>query len=251
MYGRLGRVGLLVLDSDLTIEPDLRRILPEGIETHVARVVYPRRVTEQNMAMAADGAVAAVGQLLPVRPSVVAWACTSGSFFAGRTGNAALNERLAQAAGVPATTASTALVAALAELGIRCPAVGTPYSPQINARLDAFLGECGVRPVTIRGFHDTELDDYALQDVEEDEIACFAAELAATDCDAVVLSCTGLPTARIVTALERSTGKPVITSNLALLWHCFRLAGLPLMPTVDCLLFDTLRTAEGNDHAAI
>lgn len=240
MYGRLGRIGLLVLDSDLTVEPDLRRILPEGIETHTARVTYPRRVTERNMAIAADGAIAAVGQLLPVRPSVIAWACTSGSFFAGQAGNRALTARLAQAAGVPATTASTALIAALEDLGIRKPAVGTPYSPAINARLEAFLRECGIRPSVLRGFHAGELDDYALQEVEEDQIVCFAAGLAETDCDAVVLSCTGLPTARIATAFERSTGKPLLTSNLVLLWHCFRLAGFPVAPNIDSILMGRL-----------
>lgn len=242
MYGRLGRIGLLVLDSDLTIEPDLRRILPEGIETHAARVIYPRRVTAENMEVAANGAVTAVEQLLPIRPSVIAWACTSGSFYAGKAGNTRLNERLTAAAGIPATTASSALSAALDELGIRHPAVGSAYSPTVNKRLEAYLRECGTAPVVVRGIHDGELGDYELQDVEEDQVSRFAEDLAKNDCDAVILSCTGLPTARIVTELERTLGKPVITSNLALLWHCFKLAGFQSVPTMDCRLFQTLHT---------
>ncbi|QPC95478.1 aspartate/glutamate racemase family protein [Mesorhizobium sp. INR15] len=240
MYGRQGRIGLLVLDSDLTIEPDLRRILPEGVETHAARVVYPRRVTAENMAISADGAVAAVEQLMPIRPSVIAWACTSGSFYAGKAGNVELNRRLTEAAGIPATTASTALAAAVTELGITRPAVGSAYSPAINERLAAYLRECGADPVAVRGIHAGELDDYELQDVEEEDISRFAEGLARTDCDGVILSCTGLPTARIVTELERKIRKPVITSNLALLWHCFRLAGFTAVPTMDCRLFQTL-----------
>jgi maleate cis-trans isomerase len=55
MYGRKGRIGLIVLDSDLTIEPDLRRLLPEGVELHTARVVYPRRVTKESLAIASEG----------------------------------------------------------------------------------------------------------------------------------------------------------------------------------------------------
>jgi len=251
MYGRLGRIGLLVLDSDLTIEPDLRRILPEGIETHAARVIYPRRVTPENMEIAANGAVAAVEQLLPIRPSVIAWACTSGSFYAGKAGNVRLNDRLTAAAGVPATTASSALAAALEELGIRRPAVGSAYSPAVNKRLEAYLRECGAAPVEVRGIHQGELDDYELQDVEEDQISRFAQDLARSDCDAVILSCTGLPTARIVTELERSINKPVITSNLALLWHCFKLARLPAVPTMDCRLFRTLQTERTAENAIV
>lgn len=250
MYGRLGRIGLLVLDSDLTIEPDLRRILPEGIETHAARVVYPRRVTAENMEIAANGAIAAVEQLLPVRPSVIAWACTSGSFYAGKAGNARLNDRLTDAAGMPATTASSALAAAMAELGIKRPAVGSAYSPAVNERLTAYLRECGMEPAAMRGIHQGELDDYELQDVEEEQVANFAQGLARTDCDAVILSCTGLPTIRIVSELERAIGKPVITSNLALLWHCFKLAGFAARPTLDCRLFRTLNANRIADHAS-
>lgn len=249
MYGRLGRIGLLVLDSDLTIEPDLRRILPEGIETHAARVIYPRRVTPENMEIAANGAIAAVEQLLPIRPSVIAWACTSGSFYGGKAGNARLNDRLSAAAGLPATTASSALAAAMAELGIRRPAVGSAYSPAVNERLIGFLRECGAQPVAMRGIHQGELDDYELQNVEEEQVARFAEGLAQTDCDAVILSCTGLPTIRIVSELERAIGKPVITSNLALFWHCFRLARFAARPTLDCRLFRTLHMSKVADHA--
>ena len=249
MYGRLGRIGLLVLDSDLTIEPDLRRILPEGIETHAARVIYPRRVTAENMEIAANGAIAAVEQLLPIRPSVIAWACTSGSFYAGKAGNSRLNDRLTAAAGIPATTASTALAAAMAELGVKRPAIGSAYSPAVNERLVSYLRECGADPVAMRGIHQGELDDYELQDVEEEQISHFARDLATTNCDAVILSCTGLPTVRIVTELERAIGKPVITSNLALFWHCFRLARFAAVPALDCHLFRTLQTIRIADNA--
>lgn len=250
MYGRKGRIGLLVLDSDLTIEPDLRRVLPEGIETHAARVIYPRRVTAENLEIAANGAVSAVEQLLPVRPSVIAWACTSGSFYGGKAGNARLNARLAEAAGIPVTTASTALAAALAELGIKRPAVGSAYSPAVNERLALYLRECGMEPAAMRGIHQGELDDYELQDVEEEQVADFARDLARTDCDAVVLSCTGLPTMRIVNKLESAIGRPVITSNLAVLWHCFKLAGFTMRPELDCQLFRTLPMNRSTGHAA-
>jgi maleate isomerase len=242
MYGLNGRLGLIVLDSDLTIEPDLRRVLPEGVEVHAARVVYPRRVTSENLAIASERAVAAVEQLLPIRPSAIAWACTSGSFCGGRAGNEQLIARLQEAAGeVPVTTASAALVAALSALGVKHPAVGSPYSLAVNERLRRFLGEYDVSPVELRSLHDGELDDYALQDVDDDRLADFIRQLGHTGCDGIVISCTGLATANLAPALERELGRPILTSNLAIAWHCWKLGGIERSPTIDCQLFRTLR----------
>lgn len=241
MYGRAGRIGLIVLDSDLTIEPDLRRILPEDVELHTARVVYPRRVTLENLSIASDRAVDTVEQLLPIRPSAIAWACTSGSFSWGRAGNERLVARLQEAAGtIPATTASSAIVAAFAELGLKRPAVGSPYSAQVNERLRVFLAEHGVDPVEIRSLHASELDDYTLQDIDGDRLADFIRGLAKAGGDSVVVSCTGLATAGIVPALEQELGIPILTSNLAITWHCWKLGGIGPLPAADCQLFRTL-----------
>ncbi|MFK8251831.1 maleate cis-trans isomerase family protein [Ancylobacter terrae] len=243
MYGRKGRIGLIVLDADLTIEPDLRRLLPEGVEIHTARVIYPRRVTVENLAIAADRAVACVEELLPIRPVAIAWACTSGSFSEGKAGNERLIARLKAAAGdVPVTTASAALAAALGTLGITRPAVGSPYSATINQRLHAFLGEHGIAPVDVRSLYAGEVDDYALQDIEPDHLADFIRGLAAAGGDGVVMSCTGVPTSQLVPRLEPEIGRPILTSNLAIAWHCWKLGGIEPLPTVDCRLFRTLAT---------
>lgn len=244
MYGRNGRIGLAVLDSDLTIEPDLRRVMPEGTEIHAARVSYPQRVTPENMALAAERAVLAAEQLLPIRPAAIAWACTSGSFYEGRAGNDGLLARLGAACGsVPVTTASQALVEALKALGVERPMVGSPYSAAINGRLTAFLAEHGFAPAGIAQLHAQDLGDYELQDVDEDLLAAFIERLAESESDAVVLSCTGLATSSLAPRMERRIGKPVITSNLAILWHCWRLGGLTGRPAVEGRLFETLDPA--------
>jgi maleate isomerase len=248
MYGLEGRLGLIVLDSDLTIEPDLRRVLPEGVEIHAARVVYPRRVTPENLAIASERAVAAVEQLLPIRPSAIAWACTSGSFSGGRSGNEQLVARLQAAAGtIPVTTASAALVAALQALGVKQPSVGSPYSAAVNERLRHFFAEYDVRPLAVRSLHSGELDDFALQDVDDDRLADFIRELGEAGGDGIVLSCTGLATARLVPALERELRRPILTSNLAIAWQCWRLGGIAPLPTIECRLFETLQ-ANQNAH---
>jgi maleate isomerase len=123
--------------------------------------------------------------------------------------------------------------------------VGSPYSAAINERLCGFLDDHGLTPWGVRGLHGGELDDYALQDVEEDRLGAFIEELARTGGDAVVVSCTGLATANLAPRLEPKLGKPIVTSNLAILWHCWKLAGIAVAPLADCQLFRTLNTPKG------
>jgi maleate cis-trans isomerase len=160
-----------------------------------------------------------------VQPKSIAWACTSGSFFDGKQGNDRLLGKLAEmAGGVPVTTASGAVVAAMKALGVNRPAVGTPYSPDVNALLFRFLQQSGFDPFPVASYFGKLVDDITLQSVEEEEVAAFARAIDRPDADSVVISCTGLPTARIAAALEEELGKPVVTSNLAILWHGMRLA---------------------------
>ena len=46
------------------------------------------------------------------------------------------------------------------------------------------------------------------------------------DADAVVLSCTDLPTLPLIAALEADLGKPVVTSCQATVWQVLRAAGV-------------------------
>jgi maleate isomerase len=44
--------------------------------------------------------------------------------------------------------------------------------------------------------------------------------------DGVFVSCTSLEVAPIAREVEAATGKPLLSSNLAMAWHCLRLAGI-------------------------
>jgi maleate cis-trans isomerase len=227
MYGKRGRIGLIVLDSDLCIEADLRRVLPDGVEIHAARVRYPHEVTAAAMEEATSHLGEAVQSLLPIAPKAVVWACTSGSFMTGRAGNEALLAQLAASAqNVPVATASSAVVAALKALRVKRPAVGTPYAPPVNAALERFLREHGLDPLPVTGYFEDLVDDFKLQSIEPEDVARFARRIDRSEADAILLSCTGMPTSSIVRALEDELGKPVISSNLAILWFASEIGGI-------------------------
>jgi maleate isomerase len=238
MYGEAGRIGLAVLDIDLTIEPDLRRLLPAGVEIHASRVAYPHEVTPEALELASQGIGQAIKSLIPLEPRSLVWACTSGSFFRGRSGHDGLLGDLKRAAnGLPVTTASGAVVAALQALGVKRPAVGTPYSPEINALLFRFLEDFGLNPFPVESYFGKSVDDITLQSLSDKQIADFVKRVDRPDADAVLISCTGLATVTLVPQLETLLNKPIITSNLAILWHAMKIGNIKVSPNSLARLF--------------
>lgn len=220
------RVGVALLNSDLVLEPELHRVMPTSIATYVARVPYPERVTIESLDEATSNLSAAIEQLVPIRPQLVAWACTSGSFFRGPAFNSELEGRMTRAAGVPSITASSAVLEALRSIGARSVAVLTPYSAEINAHLEAFLHDAGLAIGGMRQLYDdTDLDDFELQSIAPVTLARAASEADVPGTDALLISCTGVPLVGIVDSLEEALGKPVVGSNLALIRAFLRAAG--------------------------
>jgi arylmalonate decarboxylase len=150
------------------------------------------------------------------QPGVVLYACTSGSSLETGGYDRNLSERIARLSGAAASTTSTAVAAALRALGIRRPAVVTPYPDEINEREMAFFSELGFEPVSLESFR--EGDSLAIPRIDPDDTARLALKADQPEADCVFISCTNLPTARIIERLETELGKPVVTSNQATLW---------------------------------
>ena len=86
------------------------------------------------------------------------------------------------------------------------------------------LGNAGI---TVIDYASLGVDDgYA--DIGPKQVGTLASRIsdgAAREAQAIVLSCTGWPTDESVSSLQRRFGRPVISSNLAIVMHALRLAG--------------------------
>ncbi|MDX6330283.1 MAG: maleate isomerase, partial [Streptomycetaceae bacterium] len=54
----------------------------------------------------------------------------------------------------------------------------------------------------------------------------FAVRNRSTEAEGYFLSCTALRSAEIIEELEAELGKPVVTSNQAMVWHALRTGGV-------------------------
>ena len=120
-----------------------------------------------------------------------------------------------------AVTSSGAIVEALDALGIRRVSTATPYLPSLSLLLESFLNEHGV---TVAGSVELGLDG-RIWEVSYAQTAELIRQADTPDAEAIVVSCTNLPTYDLIAGLEAELGKPIITANQAILWAGLRRLG--------------------------
>ena len=154
----------------------------------------------------------------------VAYGCTTGSYVLGPDGDAAIVADMQSSAGVPATTTSTAAVAALHQLGVQRLAGLSPHVDALNERLRAYLEASGFAVVNLVGLNQRG-DIEAIEPDETRDIVTKRVDTPAAE--AIFISCTGLRTAAIIDDLEAALDKPVVTANQATLWRLAQLGRHP------------------------
>ncbi|MCY4114813.1 MAG: decarboxylase [Chloroflexi bacterium] len=210
---------------------ELEQFVPPGLELDIEPVdsapeLGPEGITLGHVeGIASDPAIGRAARRLVQRGAqAVAYGCTSGSYVLGPDGDAAIAADMHTAAGVPATTTSTAAAAALRELGVRRVAVLSPHLDALNERLRAYLESSGFAVVNMIGLN-RRGDIEAIEPGETRDLV--AAGVDTPEAQAIFISCTGLRTAAIIDDLEAAISKPIVTANQATLWRAAQLAGAP------------------------
>lgn len=216
-------LGLVVLQSDETIEDDLRRLLPPSARLMVSRVPSGLDVTTETLG-AMEGHLAAATGLFPrgLDFDVIGYGCTSGSAQIGPEQVAARVREGAPAAHV--TNPLSALVAACRAASVTRLALLSPYVESVSARLRDALAEEGISTPVFGSFD--EASEARVVRIDGRSIA--AAAEALVECggvDALFLSCTNLRTLDVLDNIAGATSLPVWSSNLVLAWHMALLAG--------------------------
>lgn len=223
------KLGLIALSTDLTSERDFARIIPlERAGVYGTRVAFANPTTPENLRRMAPHITAAADLILPGEAlDVICYSCTAASVVIGDAEIAASVH--AARPGVPVVTPSGAALSAFHALGVSRISILTPYLIETSLPMAGYFESHGLQ---IKRFHCLGLeDDREMARVSPKTIirAAMATDTAGTE--AFFLSCTGLQAADAVAALERETGKPVVTSNQASAWAMMNHAGIE--QTVD------------------
>lgn len=218
------RIGIIVLQSDETIERDLMAMRGDA-DVFVSRVPSGQEVTAETLESMA-GHITASASLFPQTISfdAVGYGCTSGTAQIG----VSEIERLVKF-GTQTKTVSqpvSALVAACEHLGLKRIAFLSPYIEGVSANLRQVLQDNGVETPAFGTFGEAEeLKVVRISGASVMEAA--TALVRDSKVDGIFLSCTNLRTLDLIMPLEAALDMPVLSSNLVLAWHLAQLSGNP------------------------
>lgn len=218
------RIGLLVPSSNTTVEPEFYRALPRDVTLHCARMFLQRITTDAIQRTAEDVERESRG-LASADVDIIVLGATAPSFINGLGYDREMCERIQKACGKPATTTSTALIAALRELGIKRISLGSAYTEQVNGICADFLRSNEFEVVALDGLG--LVDNLVVGRLGVDTADAMARKIDRSESDAIVLACTNWRSMDAIDQLEQDLGKPVLTTTQVSIWAALRAMGYP------------------------
>ena len=231
--GSRARIGVIIPSTNIGVEYDCQRLIPEGVTWHFARFfVGQPDLSSDNMFLAFIDAIRdtipdAMRDVMTCEPSYIMMGMSAETFWGGLEGNAEFTRRLRDSIGpdMGLTTGANALEAALKAFGVKRVAAMTPYQSVGDVQVRRFLEETGYEVSKVIGLKcDTatsiahtppdEVIDVVLNQLDDDSV------------DAIVQAGTNLSTINLFPTLEKQLGKPIIPINVATIWHTFRAIGI-------------------------
>lgn len=218
-------LGFVILQSDETLETDVRRLFhSEEVYVHFSRVPSDTQTSSNSLVAMADHMQEAAA-LLPVRSNFkgVAYCCTSAS---STIGSARVEEIVRRGCNSPSefvTDPLTAVVAACRSLGVSRIGLVSPFVSEVTKILQNSLTKQGIDVVNFGSFEQEE--EFLVARISKESIVDAALTLARDSekrnagIEAIFLACTNLQTLSSIEEIEAATGIPCISSNLCLCWH--------------------------------
>ena len=222
------RIGVMVPSTNTTCEADYQMAAPPGVTVHGQRLWLTNdALGEEGMLRMNAEIESGARYLATARVDVIAYGCTTGSFFKGPGWDREMVDLIQRTAGVPGVATSPSVVEALRFFGARRISVATPYPEWNNQRLRAYLEAEGFEVLNLEAEPVAACaGNQGINDQPPASVLEFAARACRPDADALLCSCTAWRSVEVADALERQTGKPVVTSNQASLWASLRALGV-------------------------
>lgn len=223
------RLGVLVPFTNTNLEPDMALLRPDGVSIHVARMGgYDADEIPDAAQMHGLGAAdldEPLHLLQAARPDVILYGCTSATLTHGMAFDRDLAARIKAQSGALTVTAAGALVQALQSLGVSRIGFATPYVATINDMAIGFLADAGIEVVARSEVAET-LDNTGQGALDPEAVFALGRKADHPGAEAIVLSCTDMRAVECIARLEVAVGKPVVTSNQAMVFQARQLLNI-------------------------
>jgi maleate isomerase len=222
------RIGVMVPSTNTTFEADFQLVAPPDVTIHGQRLWLTNDAAgEAGMDRMNAEVESGARYLATARVDVIAYGCTTGSFYRGPGWDREMIALMERAAGVPAVATSPSVVDALRFFGAKKISVATPYPQWNNQKLRAYLEAAGFKVLNVDGEpRAARSGNQGINDQDPESVVEFASRMCRPEADALLCSCTAWRSVEAVGEIERRVLKPVVTSNQASIWAAFRALGL-------------------------
>ena len=206
------RIGLIIPSVNRLSEPQFTHFAPPGLGVHVTRARIAGK-WRKPIAELAPVIAQAAGALADASPDLIVYHCTDSSMREGLDGERRILDIVRREAGIEAVSTSALVVEALNALGIRKLVIVSPY--QDNDVIIAYLQSCGFAVI-----HDValRLPGHESSGATPERWVRTTLDNARDEADGYFLSCTNTTQIEAIEELEAALGRPVVTSNQAVLW---------------------------------
>jgi maleate isomerase len=219
-YGTRLRLGVMFPSANYVAEPQLTAMLPPGVSLHTTRLQLKPGVDKLRML---DRLEEAVELLTDAQVQCLAFHCTAVSMWQLDMPEI-IAARIKACTDIPAVVTSTAVVAALRAVGAQRIVLVSPYVQATNDREIALLEHYGLTVLRDRALGIEGAG--AMGAVTPDTWMDVVTEMRDEKADAYFVSCTAVKSAEVIDRLEAALGRPVLTSNQAMLWQALRQSGI-------------------------
>ncbi|MHB8566972.1 MAG: maleate cis-trans isomerase family protein [Nitrososphaerales archaeon] len=214
-------MGLVIPASNAVAEEEFHAMHPDGVSIHTARMVASGFDANGISEMMKNASTAAL-ELNDLHLKVLGIACASGGALNGCVGDEKLCSSVRFKVNIPTVSAAGAMIEALHNFDVKNIAVATPYTEFQREVTRHYLEEAGFEVMKISGLGMT----VGISDLSPESSYEAAKKVDLPSADAVVISATVWRSIELIAKLEKELGKPVISSNTALMAAMLHRAGI-------------------------
>ena len=237
------KIGVLIPYTNTNLEPDMELMRAPDTTVHFQRMggydVDEIPGSDQMAGLGASDISHDLRMISGVRPDVVLYGCTSATLTHGPSFDTDLAEKIKAGSRAISLTAAGSLIAGIKAVGATRVGFSSPYLGEINEQAMDFMASNGIETVNCADVG-RELGNYGQGELTPDEVFELACQADHPDAQAIVLSCTDMRSVEVVERVEAALGKPVVTSNQAMMFCLMRALNLPRHDRLPGRLFDHL-----------
>jgi len=214
-------IGFLVPAGNRVILPEMYRMAGDRYGFFETRLMVSgdRISRESNFAMV-ENINRGMQEMQAAGVDACLFACTVSSFLKGKAWDEDFCRVWEDRVGFRVGTTAVSLVKSLRSLNVSKIAVATPWHEMANEAAKQYMESYGFEIVNLSGH---PLNRFEVNDMAPEKTHQLAKAADAKDAECLCIFATDLPSAGIIRNLEIELGKPVISSNTAILWNAMQM----------------------------